>query len=460
MPVVVATIWLAGELPVAASTNQHVILVTIDGLAAYYLADPAASIPTLRKLAAEGAVAEGLRVSNPTVTWPNHTTLVTGVHPNKHSVLFNGVLVRFGPGKPVAINNGCDQQELVAVPTLFDRLHAAGYRTAGINWPCTRNAAGLDDNMPDVLGPISNTTPALRAELIVKGILKDDRDSTFRDAGPVAADKAWTAAAIHVLQQRRPNLLLLHLLATDTAQHRFGPQSPEAYKAISAADAHVGELVAALGAAGLRESTTILVASDHGFARPLKLVNPNVIFRKAGLMRTLGRTTLQTVSEGGMAFVYVTDAADREAGRKKAIELLKGQEGIARILEPGEFAELHLPSPEKNSQMADLVLLPKDGFAFEDEIYAEDVITSLGAPAGSHGYVATDLRMNGMLIAWGRGIKAGVKLGLVDNRDVAPTIAWLLDERLPGVDGKVCKDLLVNKDEGSSKNQGPSIRLR
>jgi predicted AlkP superfamily pyrophosphatase or phosphodiesterase len=75
-----------------ASTNHHVILITIDGLAAYYLTDPKAPMPILRKLAAEGTVAAGMRVSNPAITWPNHTTLVTGMHPAKHSVLFNGVL--------------------------------------------------------------------------------------------------------------------------------------------------------------------------------------------------------------------------------------------------------------------------------------------------------------------------------------------------------------------------------
>jgi hypothetical protein len=101
-----------------ASTNQHVILITIDGLGAYYLSDPQASLPTLRKLAAEGASAEGLRVSNPSVTWPNHTTLVTGVHPEKHSVLFNGVLVRPGAGESVKIEGARDKSDLVAVPTL------------------------------------------------------------------------------------------------------------------------------------------------------------------------------------------------------------------------------------------------------------------------------------------------------------------------------------------------------
>src|ERR1051326_395681 len=77
-------------LTVSGSTNEHVILITIDGLANFYLTDPKATLPTVRKMAAEGVQAAALRVANPTGTWPNHTTLITGVYPDAHSVLFNG----------------------------------------------------------------------------------------------------------------------------------------------------------------------------------------------------------------------------------------------------------------------------------------------------------------------------------------------------------------------------------
>ena len=76
----------------AAEAEKHVVLITIDGFPAAMMADPKTPIPRIRKLAAEGTMADGLRVSTPSVTWPNHTTLVTGVHPDKHSVLYNGIL--------------------------------------------------------------------------------------------------------------------------------------------------------------------------------------------------------------------------------------------------------------------------------------------------------------------------------------------------------------------------------
>ena len=172
-----------------ASTNHHVILITIDGLAAYYFSDPKAPLPTLRRLASEGAVAEGMRISNPGITWPNHTTLVTGVSPARHSVLFNGVLVRPGAGLAVRVDPARDKSDLVAVPTLYDRLHHAGYRTADINWPCTRGAATLDDSFPDVPEQITHTTPRLREELIASGWLEGTNDLTFRGQSAPVKDQ-------------------------------------------------------------------------------------------------------------------------------------------------------------------------------------------------------------------------------------------------------------------------------
>ena len=84
---------LAAFCPLVATAEPHVVVISIDGLPAYLLDDPQASLPVIRGLAKEGAAAEdGMRVSNPSVTWPNHTTLMTGVHPERHGVLFNGLL--------------------------------------------------------------------------------------------------------------------------------------------------------------------------------------------------------------------------------------------------------------------------------------------------------------------------------------------------------------------------------
>ncbi len=96
---------LAAERPQASTAANHVVIMTLDGFGGWALDDPHLPVPTLRWLAARGAVAKGMRPVNPSVTWPNHTTLVTGVTPAKHGVLFNGVLIR-KPGVPPVSSRG------------------------------------------------------------------------------------------------------------------------------------------------------------------------------------------------------------------------------------------------------------------------------------------------------------------------------------------------------------------
>lgn len=445
----------AGLLHLAeATTNQHVLLITVDGLAAFYLEDPAVPLPTLRKLAREGVSAEGLKVSYPSITWPNHTTLVTGVHPEKHSVLFNGVLTRPADGSGVAVDPRRDKADLVAVPTIYDLLHKSGYRTAGINWPCTRNSRTLDDDFPDVPEQVQYSTPELRRELVSAGIFKDETDQSFLAQSAASKDQVWTAATAHVIRKRKPHFMLFHLLITDGIQHRYGPRTPAAYTSLALADAHLRDILSALEDAGIRDRTTLFIVADHGFETATNTIHPNVLFRKHGLLetnqtvalpRTFAKARAQIVSEGGTAIVYFTQAATREKDRVRAIELLRGMDGIAEILEPSAFPALGVPLPDKNRQMGDLVLTAKPGHAFSNLASGDDVVTPVTLTAGTignHGYLASVKNMNAVFVASGRGIKRGTRIGLVDNRDVAPTIAHLLGQKLPNVDGKVLTEIL------------------
>jgi len=191
----------------------------------------------------------------------------------------------------------------------------------------------------------------------------------------------------------------------------------------------------------MRAHTTVFVVSDHGFARPSKLVNPNVPLRRAGLLRPGPHRRAQCISEGGTAFVYLTDPSTAKADRSKVIELLRNVEGIDQIVEPANYSALDLPGPSQNQSMGDLLLVAKDSYAFSDESFEEDIITPIPIPLGSHGYLSTDPRMDGVFIAWGNQIKAGSKLGTIENIDVAPTVAALFGQRLPNAEGRVIREI-------------------
>jgi arylsulfatase A-like enzyme len=429
---------LTTALTAIAADDRHVVIITMDGFPEYVFRDPHAPIPTLRRLAAEGVAADGMRPVNPAITWPNHTTLVTGVKPEKHSVLFNGLLIREGSGKPNRVEMAADQSELIKVPTLWDLAHARGMRTAAVNWPCTKNSPTLDDCMPDVPAQYERTTPELRKELIEAGILPVTKPG-FGMLSPPQQDQLWTAAACYIIRRHQPNLLVVHLLLTDTIHHQYGPQSNAAFSAMAVADYELHDILNALSDAGIRDKTTVIVTSDHGFARFTNLLQPNVLLRREGILPG----QVQIITEGGCAFVYFNDSSP--AWTERITGIFKGREGIQDVIRPDVFPSLGLPTPDKNPRMGQLMLTAKDGFSFGPGPFGEYVMSAPKAyTTGGHGYLSDNPRMEAIFVASGRGIKKGAKLWKFDNTCVAPTAAKLLGYTLPGADGHVLNSILTD----------------
>jgi predicted AlkP superfamily pyrophosphatase or phosphodiesterase len=381
-----------------------------------------------------------MKVANPSVTWPNHTTLVTGVYPAKHSVLFNGLMVRGGAGQAGRIDPDRTQADLVAVPTLWDVAHKAGLTTAAINWPCSSESPGLDDCFPDVAKQVDHVTPRLKAELLALSLLPVTSQADFARLSSPQHDRIWTDTACHVIRQHKPSFMAFHMLITDSIQHQYAPQSPAAYAAMAVVDSELRDVIAALGDAGIRDKTTLIVTADHGFARFTKRIHANVRVRKAGFPEG----QVQVVPEGGSAFVYFNDP--QSAGRLwgEIAGLFRGLEGVADVVTPERFAGLGLPAPDKNPRMANLVLMAKDGYAFAGGAGEEEVSpVPPNTTPGAHGYANSEEKMNAMFVAAGAGVRKGGTVGVFENVRVAPTIARILGIQLGQTDGQPLDEILV-----------------
>ena len=441
-------------IPAASGANRdsHVIVVSLDGLAAYLVDDPKAPLPTIRRLAREGAIVQGgMKVSNPSVTWPNHTTLLTGVRPEKHGVLANGVLVRGGIGSPTKVDPSRDQRDLVRVPTIVDIAHAAGLKTGEINWPCTRGSTSLDDSFPDVPDSLLHTTPRLRRELVSLGLLQDETDASFKSNSSAGRDLVWTEAACHVIRQRKPNLLLVHLLNVDGIHHALGAQTAAGYTANAYADMCLSRIVDAIDEAGIRDQTTLIVLSDHGFTSTPKALRPNVLLREKGLLKAdggkLSEARVHVIPEGGIGLVYCTNPGEAEADRQRVRELFTGQEGVADVVLPDRFAEYGLPQPREYAQAPDAVLVAKDGYAVSASVEGDTFVasnTEAKTSLGSHGFLSGSKKMNALCVLSGNGIRKGGQLEQVENIDVAPTVAKLLGLEGFSADGQPLSAALVS----------------
>lgn len=408
----------------AQTPRQKVIVISLDGFPAFALEDPKLPIPTLRKLIRNG-VSGPMRGVNPTVTWPNHTTMVTGVVAAEHGLLANGTIARTGGWPPVKVEPMIEKEKMVRVPTVYDAAKRAGLTTAHVNWVAIEKA-------PSITWAFREWAAAdgpLEQEMIGKGALSADELTAFTKANILFRDQVWTRAGVYLIKQHQPDLLLFHLLTLDSEHHTYGPNTLAGRTAIAFLDSCVEKLVAAVKEAGLENRTTFLVVADHGFKAYRNQINPAVALKAAGL-----EGKVFVMPEGGTAFVYI-DEKDATALIPKVRGALSGVEGIDRIIGAGEFPGLGLPNPEQDRQFGQLLLSAKDGYSFSGAT-GGPVTAAVPQTGGSHGYLASDPDMNPIFIASGPGVGRRGTLGVVSNLDLAPTIAKLLGVSLPSAKGK------------------------
>lgn len=426
---IIAGLVLLGTLATVALAqvppkDRMVIVISLDGFPGFALEDPAQPVPTLRRLMREGTWAR-MHTINPTITWPNHTTLVTGVPADEHGVLVNGTILRTEGWPPVSVDPKIDKVKMVHAPTVYDAAHEAGLTTAQVDWVAINNASTItwafnEWATPD--GPVER-------EMIQRGILTPNEVQDFTKSNIVWRDQVWTKAAAYLIKEHRPNLMLFHLLTLDTTHHRYGPKTLAGGTAMAFLDGCVAQVVEAVHQAGMANRTTFLVVSDHGFKGYTNQIRTTVALETAGLAKAA-----YVLPEGGTGFLYF-NATNSPATSRKVAELMKSVEGIAGVILPERFRALGLPLPQQDPQMFDLLLTAKPSYSFSGATGGA-VTAAVPQQAGSHGYLASDPELDAIFIASGYGVKAGAKLDEVRSLDVAPTIAKLLGLPFPTAKGK------------------------
>jgi predicted AlkP superfamily pyrophosphatase or phosphodiesterase len=319
---------------------------------------------------------------------------------------------------------------MVHAATLYDIAYHAGLSTAQVDWVAITNPGTITwefAERPSIKG-------AVEQEMIAAGEVGENDVTEFFKSSPVWRDQIWTRAAAFITRKHKPNLGLYHLLNLDGTHHTYGPRTPAGFTGIAYADSKVREIVEATKAAGTYERTTFFVVSDHGFKTVKHTLRPNLAVREAGI------EGVTVIPEGGTAMVYINDPAQRANLAPRLAGIFGKLTGVARVYRPADYAALGLPTPQQSDQAPDLVVAAADEYAFGGGTSGNLVTDQI--QGGSHGYVSSDPEMNALFIASGRGVKPGVRLDLVNNIDVAPTIAALLGLRMENVTGKSLTTIL------------------
>jgi predicted AlkP superfamily pyrophosphatase or phosphodiesterase len=436
MLLVAVSLLMAG--PAAAQQPVQtplLLMISVDGLRPDYVtaADAhGAKIPNLRRFLKEGAFAQGVVGVIPTVTYPSHTTLITGVSPATHGIFANL------PFDPLREN----QQgwywysEDIRVATLWDAAARAGLSTASVQWPVSVGAR-VTWNIPEfwrsgapddakLLRAVS--TPGLLAEL-------EPELGPYPRALTVESDEQRAKWAARILEKKRPNLMTLHLIALDHVQHVTGPFTAEAMAVLERLDTVVGmlrttaETVAPGGA-------HVAIVSDHGFGKTTMELNLYAELRRAGLVTvTSGKVTdwkAMPWTAGGAIAVVLKDPGDAAtlATVRALLDRLAADpaNGIDRVLDAAALrARGGFPTA------AFVVGLKPDWHAGSS---LSGPLVGKATMAGMHGHLPDLPDLHASFFVVGPGVPAGRALGLIDMRDIATTLARRLNLSLPAAEGK------------------------
>lgn len=383
----------------AAQARHKLLVVSVDGLDWRYLRDRDAmglAIPNIRRLMAEGEVAQGVVGVFPTVTWPSHTSIVTGVRPDQHGVLSNGRI-----GQP----QYWSAADLKA-PTLWRCAAEHDLTTAAVTWPVTDDAK-ITWNLPenfrrrdggsmDLDAVAAKSTPGLVAE-IAKAYPSFPQQWVD--------DRTRTLATLFLLRRKTPDFLLVHLVDLDSEEHDRGPFETNAKAVLERTDELIGDMLHALPA-----GYDVVLTSDHGFERVDHISNLRVLVAQAGVKGDLEPM-------GGIVTTRDPTVAAFLRSERARTEGLVGREI--------PHAELLRYAPRLADVAAAFAPAEHAMFGRAD---AGPVLTA-PREKGEHGFWPLRPDYRSVFVAWGPGVKPGA----------VPQMQMLdIEGRLAGLVGITC----------------------
>jgi arylsulfatase A-like enzyme len=447
-----------------APPPRHVVIVVFDGMRPDFVSEQ--NTPNLVKLEQDGVTFAHHHPVYVSSTEVNGTAIATGAYPSRSTMLAN---VDFRPridGQlpinievPANVRKGDEVSggHYIAVPTVAEILHAHGWGTiiSGSKQVALLHDRARRPNDPGV-SPVlfegAAMPPSLEAPL---GQTMGDFPAIPQDQDKVARDAWTTGALIDVLWKNGvPPYTLLWLAEPDFSQHATGLGSDQSIAGVRSSDHNLGRVLAELDRRGLRDSTDVLVVSDHGFSTIGWKVDVASELSQAGFhseraaMGGLKPGDVMVVSEGGTSLLYV-GGHDPEVCRRLAAYLqIQDWTGVIFSKSPLEgtfpLSEARIDSPE-----------------------APDLVVSLHwtrdtSPTGTPGLQTSDLAptatklanhaslspydMHNTLVAAGPDFRRGFTDALpTGNTDLAPTVLWILGLRgeAAKMDGRVLGEALA-----------------
>ena len=376
-------------------------------------------LPALSALAENGVFCDNVETVYPTLTYPIHTSLITGCYPRTHGIGHNQP---FQPDAAPEMRKWFWSVGDIQVKTLYQAAKEKKLDVASVLWPVSGMNRYVHRNFPEVL-PLPGENAALKMlrygspewilhmEALYGRTRKSIRQPHLDDYAALLCERLYAS-------YRPPDALFVHLVDCDAMRHQYGTDSEEAHAAMERLDARVGRIIDAVRKAHLLEETLFCVVSDHG-----QQDAPNGILLDRELQAACGA---RAQSLGMGAYIFADDLKTA----RDALEAHQTEWGIQTIYDEEMLKALHAP---ENVHLA-VEALPGSCFIDRQE-----------ATFGEHGFGLDCPQARTLLWLSGPGIHIGRRIEEANLIDIAPTLAKALGLSLPDAEGKILNEAFIQR---------------
>ena len=414
--------------------RNKLVVISLDSLGFRDLDELAYLVPHISQMMKRGTWVKRVRGIFPRLTYPSHTSIITGQYPAVHGIVNNTKL------QPQRLSPDWYwyRKDVQATP-LYDVAHDAGLTTAAFLWPVTAGSQ-IDYNLAEIFPNriwTNQVLVSLKASSPLFLLQMNHRYGHLRHGIKQPwLDDFITACAVDTLKNKQPDLTLVHLVDMDSMRHRYGVRSAQAQHALQRLDRRVAQLVQATRDAGIYDHTNFVLLGDHYQINVQKMIHLNMLFAKQGWLTPLaGKTTYRNdwrvtaKTCDGETYIYTRGYVN--TGRLK--QLIAGVEGVEHIYDGAEAVKLGA------DPRCTFLVEAKPGYYFTDEVNRPAVVEdvdpdSLGTHdryQGVHGYGPSQLGYFTTAVFAGPDINQGATVAGAHLVDEGPTFAQLLGLHYP-----------------------------
>lgn len=430
---------------------KHLVVISIDSLNSQDLGR-IINLSGFSKIIKNGSYAKEVVGIYPSLTYPSHTSIITGVYPDKHGLFTNEIMQ---PG--IKRQDWYWYKKYIKVPTLCDIAKEANMKIANVFWP-VMGGAKIDYNCPEIWTVRPKESQILKSLRAGSPIFLFN---IFRKFGKMLngieepqLDDFSTESIAYVIKNKKPNLVLLHLNEVDHTRHKLGFNASELDEVFLRMNDRINKIINAVKEANIYDDTAFVILGDHGFSDVDYRICLNTEFVRRGLI---------TLDENGdikgwKAYLnYCDGSAQIKVKDRNSSKIVENIFMELKNLKPCPIRKVYTKEEvEREKRITgdfDFMIEANDGYYFDNDWKAPKVINEIVKSrsrineqdyfVATHGYDPLKTNYRTFFAASGPSIKSGFSLPEIKLVDEGPTMAKMLGLNMENVDGRVIEEIFT-----------------